>query len=210
MDVAGAGQSIWLNDPLGPDNGPLTGRRAYGVGYFLGIGAEHAVSPKSALRAELQWNERHSRIHVDESQSTYREVDIGNTLDLGTRSFRLRALQLPLFYTYQAWPDFYVLAGPVWSRIIAVQERFVGTRLREDGLVEEGTLRTDRTSRFRPMELAFLLGFEVEGHGGFRFGVRYCQGLTDLERWAGATSSMASTVQVVVHVPFFRKEAGRP
>jgi hypothetical protein len=115
---------------------------------------------------------------------------------------------MPLLYTYGAWPDLDLIAGPVFARMLAVQERFVGTRYAEDGEVDTGTVRTDRTAQFRPFELSFLLGFEVEGHAGLRFGVRYCKGLTDLERWEGASASVASAVQVVLVVPLLRSGAG--
>lgn len=199
--AVGAGQSIWLNDPLGTGNGPLTGRRTYGVGYLFGAGAERSISTKSGVRMELQWNERNSRTEVDESQIGYRETDIGTTVDVGTRRYRLRAVQMPLLFRHRAWPDLDLLAGPVVSRMLGAQEQFIGSRYSADGQVEMGTLRTDRTSRFRPIEWAFLVGFEVEGHAGLRFGLRYCAGLTDLEREEGTTASLASTVQVVLVVP---------
>jgi hypothetical protein len=201
LHLTGGGQFIWLNDPLGPRNGSMTGRRVYGVGYVLGFGLEHQVVRNVGLRAELHWSERHTRMAVDETRLGSGVGDGDRSMDVGMRGFRLRALQLPLLCSWQLRPDLNVLAGPAFSHVLAVQERFEGTRYSPDGTVFEGTERTDRTAYFRPVEVALLLGFEVQGHAGLRFSLRYWQGLTDLERWEGSSASMVSAIQVVIAVP---------
>jgi hypothetical protein len=202
--VMGAGQFLWLNDPLGPRNGAMTGRRVYGVGYQVGFGIEHKLDPSVGIRAELQWSERCTRMTVNGTQLSHGASNIEEYSEVGIRSFRLRALQLPLLCAWQLKPDLTVLAGPVFSHVLAVQERFEGSRFSADGEVFEGDERMDRTAYFRPMELALMLGLEVEGHAGLRFGVRYLQGLTDLERWDGSSPSMASAIQVAVTLPVLR------
>jgi hypothetical protein len=204
VQVIGGGQFLWLNDPLGPKNGLMTGRRVYGVGYQVGLGLERKLDRGLRIRAELHWSERHTRMVVDEARFSNGASHNDDHLDVGMRNFRLRSVQVPLLLSWQLQPDLVVLAGPAFSHLLGVQERFRGTRYGPDGQVFEGTERTDRTANFRPMELALILGFEVEGHAGLRFGVRYWQGLTDLEQWEGSSASIASAIQVAVSVPVLR------
>jgi hypothetical protein len=182
----------------------MTGRRVYGAGYQLGLGLEHKLEGSFGIRAELLWSERHTRMSVDEARLSSGASHTDGNADVGMRSFRLRALQLPVLCTWQLKPDLILLAGPAFSHVLGVQERFEGSRSGPDGQVIEGTQRTDRTAYFRPLELALIFGFDVEGHAGLRFGVRYWQGLTELEQWEGSSPSMASAIQVAIAVPVLR------
>lgn len=197
-------QTVRLNDPLGVDNGSKTGRTVHGTGYFLGAGLERAVRRNAWIRLEFHGSERNTSIRVDDTQRPYGEIGMEEVLDVGTKSYRLRSVTIPMLVTWERWSGFRFVGGFTLSKLLSARERFTGQRFTASGEQWEGTETVDRTDALAPLEWSAVLGMEVHSEHRFGLGVRYVVGLTDLDRSLGASPTWADQFQVVAVIPLFR------
>jgi hypothetical protein len=197
-------QIMWQNDPLGVANGAMTGRRAQGLGYFLGVEVDHSCNTQVRLRGAVHWSDRRSTMTVDDLQQPRDPSEQDGVLEVGTRSFRLRSIVVPMLLTGEPWPGFRFLSGPSTSRLLEARETFTGQRFTPAERLMDGTETIDRTAWFEPLEWSMVLGFEVRGPRGFGLGVRHGSGLTHRERVEGATPSRSTSAQLAANVPLWR------
>jgi hypothetical protein len=90
---------MWQNDPLGVANGAMTGRRAQGLGYFLGVEVDHSCNTQVGLRGAVHWSDRRSTMTVDDLQQPRHTTEQDGVWKVGTRSFRLRSIVVPMLLT---------------------------------------------------------------------------------------------------------------
>jgi hypothetical protein len=204
VQLVGGPQIMWLNDPLGVANGAMTGRRVQGLGYFLGTEVDHQFHARVGLRCAVHWSDRGSTMTVDDLQQPRDPTEQDGVLEVGTRSFRLRSIVVPLLLTWEPWPGFRFLGGPSASRLLEARETFTGQRFTPAERLMEGTETIDRTAWFEPLEWSMVLGFEVRGPRGFGLGVRHGSGFTHLERVEGASPSRSISWQLAATIPLWR------
>jgi len=209
VQLVGGPQIMWLNDPLGVANGAMTGRRVQGPGYFLGAELDHPFNASIGFLGAVHWSDRGSTMTVDDLTQPRNTSAQDGVWEVGTRSFRLRSIVLPMLLTWDPWPGFSFLVGPSAARLLEARETFTGQRFTPAERLLDGTETVDRTAWFVPLEWSMVIGFDVRGPRGFGLGVRYGSGLTHLERVDGASPSRSTTWQLAATIPVWRHPSRR-
>ncbi len=190
-------QFVRLSDPLGPNNGPFTGRPVEGVGYLFGGGLERQRGRVFGWRAELLCSVRNTGYDFDEGSAKYKGYDTGDALERGRRTTRTTSVEVPLLLTVRKWSGLRLDIGPALSYLVQARHRTTGDRTAngEELAFDEAHICTGQLKR---LEGAVVIGAEVENGSGLSMGIRYWGGLTNLDKAMGTAPSYTAMWQLTV------------
>ncbi|HEX2618416.1 MAG TPA: outer membrane beta-barrel protein [Flavobacteriales bacterium] len=184
-------QFVRLSDPIGPFNGPFTGRSVKGLGYLAGIGVGTPIRHGVGWRAEVLFSARNAGYTYDERQGRRPPPTPDKSrLEWGERRSHIRMLEVPVLFAWYRWPGIRLEAGPAIAWLLQANEHAAGTRS-EGGTVQDFDELIDRTPAMARVEWAAVLGAEVQGPNGLALSLRYWQGFTDLDAGNGASPSQS-------------------
>lgn len=193
LQVKAGPQLLRLSDPIGPFNGPYTGRAVKGTGWFAGGALATPVRHQLGLRVELLYSMRGTGYTYDERKA-HQHVGDPKTWERGERRVHAQYVELPVLFAWHRWPGLRLEGGPAVARLLRASEHAVGERAGAWGVTgfDESI---DRTAAMAHWEWAGVLGAEVQGPNGLSLGLRYWMGFTDVDGGHGASPSQGSAWQ---------------
>ena len=184
-------------DPLGTDHGPRTGRSANGPGFLLSAQREWKHERKTGLLTGAQVSYSTSGYYFDESGGKYGPEFMADGVDTGRRSMHVTTLDAPVMLVWRGLHSLRLEVGLMPRLLLRAEERWHGERL--DGPSPQPLDRRARQDgSLSRLEVGWCAGALIEGPARIGMGLRYFQGLTNLDRSPGSSASYGRQIQLAV------------
>lgn len=196
-DLAVGASFTHYADPLGYDHGPHTGHSANGPGLLLCAQREWRHGRKSGLLMGAQLSYTTSGYYFNGAGNKYGQTFLANGVDVGRRSMRVTTVDVPVMLVWRGLRSLRLEAGLMPRLVLRAEEWWRGEQL-----VGPEPVRLDRHMRregnLMPMELGWCAGALIEGPARIGMGLRYFQGLTNVDRSPGSSASYGKQIQLAV------------
>ena len=202
----GASQ-VSARDPIGLAHGSRTGRGVYGVGYHVGVGYGYRWSESFGLRGEMLLDMRNCGYEIRNQDLPFSLPGTEYVFSNGDRIMELTHVVAPLLVSFHRWPRLRVDGGLSGAYLLRARETIHGQllELNADRRVRKAV---DRTSQLAPVELALVLGAEVDSGRRLGMGVRFHYGLSDIDARMGGSPSYLRTWHVSFSYSFLERDPG--
>ena len=203
---AGASQ-LSAPDPIGMGHGSRTGRGVYGMGYHVGAGYGYRWSESFSLRGEVLLDIRSCGYEIRNQDLPFNLPGTEEVFSNGDRQMELTHVVAPLLVSFHRWPRLRVDGGLSGAYLLRARETIHGQllELNSDRRVRKAV---DRTPQLAPVELALVLGAEVDSGRRLGMGVRFHYGLSDIDARIGGSPSYLRTWHVSFSYSFQGRDPG--
>lgn len=194
-------------DPIGLGHGSRTGRGVYGMGYHVGAGYGYRWSESFSLRGEVLLDIRSCGYEIRNQDLPFNLPGTVEVFSNGDRQMELTHVVAPLLVSFHRWPRLRVDGGLSGAYLLRARETIHGQllELNADRRVRKAV---DRTSQLAPVELALVLGAEVDSGRRLGMGVRFSYGLSDIDARMGGSASYLRTWHVSFSYSFLERDPG--
>jgi hypothetical protein len=196
-DLTAGANFTRYSDPLGPYHGARTGRSANGPGFLFGAYHEWKHQRKTGLLLGMLVSYSTSGYYYNGSSGTKGLEFMANGMDIGRRSMHLTTLDAPVMIVWRGLRSLRLELGIMPRLLLRADERWHGERL--DGPVPQPLdRRIRREGCLELLETGWCAGALIEGPARIGMGLRYFQGLTNLDRSPGSSASYGRQIQLAV------------
>lgn len=202
----GASQ-LTARDPIGLGHGSRTGRGVYGMGYHVGTAYGYRCSESFGLRGELLLDVRNCGYEIRNEDLPFKLPGTEDVFTNGDRRMELTHVVAPLLVSFHRWPRLRVDGGLSGAYLLRARESIHGQLLEMNG---DRRVRSsvDRTAQLAPIELALVLGAEVDSGRRLGMGVRFHYGLSDMDVRMSGSPSYLRTLHVSFSYSFQERDPG--